>query len=69
MKKWINALKNGMQNGNIRTAVTKINFDLENIIFPSIKVLAEGQATLQDQLDRIEAKLSVRDEIIVKKIK
>ncbi|VBB07892.1 Hypothetical protein LUCI_3157 [Lucifera butyrica] len=48
---------------------TKSLLNIENELRPAIKALAEGQAAQQAQLDRIEAKVTIYDEIIFKRVK
>ena len=54
---------------NLEEQQTKTNVILENEIRPAIKVLTEGQAMQQAQLDRIEKQITTHDEIIFKRVK
>lgn len=47
----------------------KTNLIIENEIRPSIQVLAEGQAAMQTQLNRIEEKVTMHDEFIFRRVK
>jgi len=42
---------------------------LENELNPKIKILFDGHQQLQDQLNRIEEKVTTHDEIIFKRVK
>ena len=49
--------------------ITNINLIIENEIQPSIKLLAESQYQMKQQLDRTEENVSLHDEFILKRIK
>jgi hypothetical protein len=49
--------------------VTKIEFKIENDVTQKISVLFDGWQQHNDQLDRIEAKVSRHEEFLVKRVK
>ncbi len=49
--------------------MTKIEIKLENDVAQKISVLFDGWQQHNDQLDRIEAKVSRHEELIVKRVK
>lgn len=55
---------NGLENEQRRT-----NLIIENEIRPSIQLLAEGQAQMQVQLDRIEEKVTAHEDVIFRRVK
>ncbi|MGI6144968.1 MAG: hypothetical protein ACOYED_04235, partial [Peptococcia bacterium] len=53
----------------LKDRVTKIEIKLENDVAQKISVLFDGWQQHNDQLDRIEAKVSRHEELIVKRVK